>query len=294
MTLPAGFQFSQSNLQDYVDCPRRFQLRSLLHIAWPALETQPAVEDEYYLQLGTAFHHLLHQHQSGIPQNHLTASIQGDQPTGHNQLLDWWENYLNALEDPKILGDLLQPVTPLTGQRLPEISLSVPLRDFRLIAKYDLLVTRSSGSATIIDWKTNRNRPPRRWLQARLQSRVYPYVLAKAGSQFFLKKILQPEQVEMLYWFAGFPHDPEQLLYSAEQFLTDDMFLSDLVDEINRKDENDFPLTHNDKHCQYCVYRSLCDRGATAGSLNAAEFMDGQLDLGDIDIDMNQISEVVF
>jgi len=34
--LPAPFTFSQSSLQDYYDCPRRFELRYLSRLIWPA------------------------------------------------------------------------------------------------------------------------------------------------------------------------------------------------------------------------------------------------------------------
>lgn len=30
MNLPGSFHFTQSSLQDYLDCPRRFQLRYVL------------------------------------------------------------------------------------------------------------------------------------------------------------------------------------------------------------------------------------------------------------------------
>ena len=45
-SLPEGFRFSQSSLQDYVDCRRRFQLRYLQNLAWPALQSEPALENE--------------------------------------------------------------------------------------------------------------------------------------------------------------------------------------------------------------------------------------------------------
>ena len=38
--LPPDFHFSQRSLQDYVDCRRRFQLRYLQHLAWPAVEAK--------------------------------------------------------------------------------------------------------------------------------------------------------------------------------------------------------------------------------------------------------------
>ena len=60
--LPVGFMFSQGSLQDYTDCARRFRLRYLDRLAWPAAVAEPA--DEYELQAaeGAAFHRLVHQH----------------------------------------------------------------------------------------------------------------------------------------------------------------------------------------------------------------------------------------
>ena len=62
MRLIENFQFSQANLQDFVDCRRRFQLRYLQHIAWPAIESEPVLENERFLQQGARFHRMIQQH----------------------------------------------------------------------------------------------------------------------------------------------------------------------------------------------------------------------------------------
>jgi hypothetical protein len=67
MRLPADFRFSPSSLQDYVDCPRRFLLRHVQQVAWPALVAEPALENERRMRLGAAFHRLVRQHFLGIP-----------------------------------------------------------------------------------------------------------------------------------------------------------------------------------------------------------------------------------
>ena len=56
MPLPANFRFSQASLTDYLDCPRRFQLRYLLEQAWPAVESEPLLERERLAELGRRFH----------------------------------------------------------------------------------------------------------------------------------------------------------------------------------------------------------------------------------------------
>jgi hypothetical protein len=49
---------SQSSLQDYNDCPRRFELRYLQRLAYPAIETEPALENEKHQREGEFFHRL--------------------------------------------------------------------------------------------------------------------------------------------------------------------------------------------------------------------------------------------
>ncbi|HZU87116.1 MAG TPA: PD-(D/E)XK nuclease family protein, partial [Anaerolineaceae bacterium] len=65
MPLPVSFHFSQNNLQDYVDCARRFELRHLLRLEWPALQSEPVLERERLMILGQRFHQMVQQHLSG-------------------------------------------------------------------------------------------------------------------------------------------------------------------------------------------------------------------------------------
>ena len=67
-----------------------------------------------------------------------------------------------------------------------------------------------------------------------------------------------------------------------------------LVREIAGLGEAEFPLTEELKRCQFCVYRSLCDRGDTAGAL---EDLEDELDFdleADLDIDFDQIGEIAY
>lgn len=294
MTLPEGFLFSQGNLQDYQECQRRFQLRYLLQIAWPAIEAQPASENENHLQMGAVFHYLIRQHQSGVPVDLLSETIIHYRDTGQNELPHWWENYLTAINHPDDFGALFQQTPPNKSDIFTEISVSVPLGGFRVIAKYDLLIVNSSGSATIIDWKTNRNRPPRRWLQQRMQSRIYPYVLIKSSSEFSQEHLIEPEKVRMIYWFANFPSETEQLFYSREQYISDEDFFLQLINQINQRSEYDFYLTHNEANCKFCIYRSLCERGVQAGTFDSAEWSESNADGDQIEINMQQIDEIGF
>ncbi len=72
MTLPDDFVFTQNNLQDFVDCPRRFQLKYLLKMAWPAPISEPIEENDHLIQLGSQFHQMVHQFFLGIPEEKIT------------------------------------------------------------------------------------------------------------------------------------------------------------------------------------------------------------------------------
>jgi CRISPR/Cas system-associated exonuclease Cas4 (RecB family) len=280
MSLPPDFQFSQASLQDYVDCPRRFQLRCLLRVDWPAIEAEPALESERHLQQGNAFHRLVHQHMLGIPEERLLDAVADE------DLRRWWYNYLTL------------PPAGLPVTRYPEVVLSAPLGGYRLVAKYDLVAVDAGQRITIIDWKTYRKRPRRKWLGERLQTRVYPYLLVQAGVHLNAGQPLQPEQVEMIYWYANFPGAPERFPYDAAQYEADGDYLASLVEEIEgeveRLGEADFPLTFYERRCNYCPYRSLCRRGAQAGAI---EEIEEELDVSDdfdISLDLEQIAEIEY
>jgi hypothetical protein len=276
MTLPIDFQFSQASLQDYVDCPRRFQLRCVLRLAWPALEAEPALENERYLQQGAAFHRLVHQHALGLPPDQLSRTVTDE------DLRRWWHNYLAA------------PPADLPASRYPEIVLSAPLGGHRLVARYDLVAVDAGRRATIVDWKTSRQRPRQAWLAGRLQTRVYPYLLVRAGVHLNAGRSLQPEQVEMVYWFADFPANPARFAYDAAQYEADGVYLAALSEEIARLGDDDFPLTPQERRCRYCAYRSLCQRGISAGAFDEMEDESEPGDDFDLALDFEQIAEIEY
>lgn len=282
MTLPDNFQFSQGSLQDYVDCRRRFQLRYLERRAWPALQTEPAIEAERHMRLGALFHRLVQAYLLGVPAESLAALIQDE------DLERWWEHYLQHMED-------LTGFQKLPGLELhPEISLSAPLGNYRLVAKYDLVTFQPDGNATIFDWKTSHRQPKTTWLAERLQTRVYPYLLVQAGAYLNKEGPLQPGKVAMVYWYADHPSQPVRFDYSQADYQKDAEYLLGLVESIQRAEDGQFPLTNDMRRCAYCVYRSLCDRGVKAGELG--DFEEG-LEEGesfDFELDFEQIAEIAF
>ena len=265
---------SQSSLQDYHDCPRRFELRYLQRLAYPAIETEPALENEKHQKEGEYFHRLVQQHLIGIPAEQVGKLANTD------NLQRWWENYVNAKD--------LSGFKNLTGL-YPEITLSAPLGKFRLVAKYDLIAV-GKDQVTIFDWKTYRKRPKNEWLHIRWQTRVYRALLVQAGAHFNHSQPFAPEQIEMVYWFADFPTEPARFIYKADQYKRDWDALTKIADEITSA--SDFPKTDEASKCSYCPYRSYCNRGIRAGDAADAELETEAEEL--FDINFEQIGEIAF
>lgn len=265
------FTFSQSSLQDYADCPRRFQLRYIEQLAWPAVETEPAIENERHQQEGLLFHRLVQQHLIGLPAEKLARLANTP------DLRRWWENW----QDFRSLADF--------GSLYPELTLSAPLGQHRLLAKYDLVAVQPAKKALIFDWKTYHKRPRDEWMAARLQTRVYRALLIQAGAHLNKQTPFQPEQVEMIYWYADFPAEPARFPYTTAQYKRDWDALNRLAAEIAARRE--FPLTANEEKCAYCPYRSYCNRGTQAGQLDE---MDVETEFESIAVNFEQIQEIEF
>ena len=278
MSLPQGFVFSQGSFQAYVDCPRLFQLHYVLNKAWPAPVVEPQLEGEVQRERGRAFHQLLHQHAHGVP-----ASILSDLELD-DDVRRWWNNYLQS-PPPDVPDAMVRS----------EFGLSAPIGDYRLSARYDRVGAEPEGRIVVVDWKTGTKLPKRPWLEQRMQTRVYPYVMTLAGFALNGGAAPKPEQVEMVYWYANFPNRPVRFSYDRDRFESDGAYLNRLVDEIAARGEGDWELTGRPSRCPFCSYRSLCKRGTEAASLTEWED-DGPDPDGewDFDLKLEQIAEVVF
>lgn len=277
----SALQFSQSSLQDYLTCPRRFELRYGQRLAWPAVESEPVAERERLARLGTDFHRLVHRHILGLDEASLAASI------GDEVLREWWERYL-AYRPPEIAAP--------QARLLPEITLSAALDGYRLIAKLDALLKMPGGDFLIVDWKTSPRPPAPEKLQARMQTRLYRYLLAAGGAALNDGQAIAPARITMLYWFTAEPARAVRFPYNAPQFEADRTSLRAALSEIEaRLEAQDFPLTAELRHCRYCVYRSYCDRGERAGSLDeeTPDFEDAE-DLSDLMLDWGQVQEIAY
>lgn len=270
--LPADFVFSQGNLQDFVDCRRRFQLRHLLRIPWPAVESEPLEQNQDRRERGLALHRLIHQHNLDFPEERLSQSARA---LGLEEI---WQCYLRC--GPQFPAE----------QRYPEFFVAAPVAGYQVLAKLDLLVIEPGGKAVIIDWKTSRPRP-RSWLASRMQTLVYRYLLGRAGPRLNLGGLL-PESIEMVYWYVAEPEKSIRFRYDQASYRRDERALADMIREIEALPEDGFTLTEERSRCAFCSYRSLCERGQRAGS--QSDFDEDAFTDDEFDLDWNQIAEVEF
>jgi CRISPR/Cas system-associated exonuclease Cas4 (RecB family) len=201
----------------------------------------------------------------------------------------WWRNYIHSLNN-----GILEIIFQDGNKRFEELTFSTPLEEFRLIAKYDLLIFRPDGKVIIIDWKTSQKHPKRSWLADRLQSHVYPFVLSRAASAIIGGNQVDPDQIEMIYWFTNQPELPERFSYNESSYHADTEYLSHLSSTISQISESVFPLTQDVRRCLYCTYRSLCNRGIKPGDLQRLEEWQTQEPISEITIDYDQIGEIEF
>ena len=268
-----------------MDCAQRFKLRYLDRLSYPAAETEPTLENEKHQQEGEYFHRLIQQYMIGIPAEQIAKFAN----TGNLQR--WWENFQNSKDLSGLRaaassqGEAGQDLTSLC----PEATLSAPLGKYRLLAKYDLIVVQD-GKVTIYDWKTYRKRPRNEWLAARMQTRVYRALLVQAGAHLNDGKPFEPEQIEMIYWFADFPEEPARFPYASTQYQRDWDTLLKLSEEVIST--SSYPLTEDRQKCLFCTYRSYCERGIRAGDVEQAE---AEMEAEELfDVNFEQIGEIAF
>ncbi|MCS6827969.1 MAG: PD-(D/E)XK nuclease family protein [Caldilinea sp.] len=274
--LPPTFAFSQSSLQAYEDCPRRFWLAYVEQLPWPAVEASPVQEHEALLRLGERFHRLIQRAEIGIDPTVVAAGLEPP-------LATWFDAYLRHrpadlpqtfVEIERVLSAAItvQPdASRMSADALENHTHGRPF-SWRLAAKYDLIAAEPGGRVVIMDWKTAKRRPDPAALRLRWQSIVYPFVLVEASVALPWGPV-HPEQVEMRYWFTAAPGQPIVFRYDAAQHETNRRRLERVLAQILAgREEADFPKVadtpiNRKRFCAFCVYRSRCNRGEKAGDL---------------------------
>ena len=240
--IQSPFTFSQSSLEDFERCRRRFFLRYVEGLEWPARAASGPFEAS--LRQRQRFHRLLRQHFIGVD---VEEVIQAEPPG--STIRAWWEAFRRY-----------PPALP-AGEKYPEVLLSTPMGEHRLAARFDLLAVGDDGRGRIVDWKTGR--PPSRSdeLAESWQSVVYLYVLAVAGAPYFGGLPPAPAAIDMLYWLAELPASPILAPYSSEAHARAGRRLSEQIATIAGLPASAFEPCEDQSTCAYCEYQGYCRRG---------------------------------
>ncbi len=236
LSLPRGFQFTQSKLQDFEDCPRRFYLKYILNQQWPSPLIEPQADFENAMQRGQRFHLMVERHQLGIPDEALLRNAD-------STLQDWFRRYQDIL---KRLGEF--------ERAWPEISLSTTLDSRPLLAKFDL-IGRQKDTLFAVDWKTGRL-PSESRLSRRMQTIVYGYILFTEAVRLVTTPI-----ANYVLIYAGIV-DGEIRTFNINQQSADE-YKSRIQSVIAAIDSSDFPKVPDERPCRFCYYRGLCERGTS-------------------------------
>jgi len=70
----------------------------------------------------------------------------------------------------------------------------------------------------------------------------------------------------MIYWEANFPHQPIELISTVKELAESKESLTKLIDEIVSLQQEEFVKTADLQKCDWCEYRSYCQRGSKAES----------------------------
>lgn len=270
-------EYSQNKLHDYLECPRRYELKYQLQQIWPAVLTEPVLQHEEFIKNGKTFHLCAQQFFLGIDPQLIKDQIENP------LVLSWWNRFL----------EFAFPL--LSFQHQAEVIVQTRINQSSFIGVFDLLVYIPGEKFMIIDWKTNHHKPKRNSLKDHTQTRLYPLLLTEAGAAWNNGQRILPYQIEMIYWFTNQPDSPESFQYSEQQYQLDKEYYQNLINEIENRKPNEFQLTEDQRYCKFCNYRSLCGRGIKPGSIDEWDEMDDEFLFEEIlDIDMNQIAEISF
>ncbi|MDD2522206.1 MAG: PD-(D/E)XK nuclease family protein [Anaerolineaceae bacterium] len=249
------FTFSQSNLQTFDYCRRRFYLRYVKKLIWPA----QLVSDQQYIQdreAGVRFHRLVHQHFLGFEASLLRKIADGDPDI---RVATWFETFLAS------------PMATLQGKLEPEALFTTKIAGHPLSAKVDLLQI-DGENISIYDWKTSRHLPKLSTLQKQTQSKVYPLVISRAlnlGQPGY-----ETARLRMIYWEANFPGQTIEIPSYQNDWKKYQLEIAASIELILSLRREEFVATPDEKKCAWCEYRSYCQREKIAVDSKDIEMTD--------------------
>jgi RecB family exonuclease len=236
LQLPPGFQYTQANLQNFLDCPRRFYLKYIEGQRWPAPVTVPQEAYEAAMRRGQLIHQIIERHQTGIDLDTLQTPFTDDE-----DLQRWLIRYRALL--PELVG--YQPA-------LAEVRLSAQLSGHHLLAKFDWLGFKD-GQLTAIDWKTG-NLPSAERLTRRMQTILYLLILYRSGAALVQRDV----ESYVLRYISLETGEQRLFTVTSGSIVTLERQVLEVIEAIQT---SDYKKVASERPCRFCVYRGLCGRG---------------------------------
>lgn len=257
--IQAPFVFTQSNLQDFDRCPRRFYLHWVARVEWP--QTTLSREHEIDLLRRSRFHRLVQQWLLNINVAPIIEAEPADSP-----LRTWWQAFLD------------HPPSLPAGPHFPEVELAAPIGEHVLLARMDLLAVEPRRRLVIFDWKTGLFYPKLDQLKESWQTVVYRYLAVEAGAPYFGEPRVPAEAVEMTYWFSEFPATPLALPYSTEAHAAAAERIRQKIEHISSLPAEGFPPCEDVQTCVLCPYWGYCGRASPEEAPSIADIAADQAD----------------
>ncbi|MFW6022113.1 MAG: PD-(D/E)XK nuclease family protein [Halanaerobiaceae bacterium] len=260
--------FSQSALAIYEKCPLKFRRRYIDGLYWPQ-DWGGNMEQKEIIETGKRFHRLA--------QRYYARGEVMDAEMLSGELRHWFEN--------------LREFRPYTEQDVfyPEHEIRINKDGIKIVAKFDLLyLNKVKNKFIIYDWKTNQKPfSNKKDYSESMQSIVYLYVLAQAGSQYFPVDMLKTQDIGLTYWNPRFPGNVKNVKYSQRKFVSDKKFLINKINEIKSLSYDEFVGVNEEKICKYCEYRPICFN-------KNPELIEVEEDDLGLDMDWETIEEIQF
>lgn len=255
--------YTYAKLAVFQDCQRRYQLRYGQQLPWPFVPLGEEVEAA--LDRGRQFHQMVHRHFLNLP---LTSGEIRDV-----ELHAWWLQFQKS-----------PPLLP-AGERLSEISLTIPLGDHLLTGRFDLLIVseiEGQHQVQLFDWKTGKVQSSAE-LKDDWQTRLYLAMLAEGGGALLDRQSvrlvagLDPDLISLTYWYVDEPQAPVTIPYNKAWHRQNWAEIQALVNEIDQKaNEEIWPLTDDWTQCQRCGYQAYCGRHEAGRLVPQAELVDDE------------------
>ncbi|MBI5930876.1 MAG: PD-(D/E)XK nuclease family protein [Chloroflexi bacterium] len=236
LQFPPDFHYTQSRLQDFVECPRRFYLAHIQNQRWPSPLAEPQSDVEQALDRGARFHQMVQRHQLGMSLETLQTGAADDATLGI-----WLRRY----------QEIFTTLGPFE-KTWPEVSLSTTVADFSVLAKFDL-ITVQGNRVMALDWKTGRLPDPVR-LGQRMQTVVYLLVLYHEATRLVGRSV-----EKMALQYVQIPTGDTRLFTVDNHSIP--LYESQIRSVIEAVHHSDFTLTEDVTRCRFCLYRGLCGRG---------------------------------